>query len=106
MQTTSAAASTPGPLGPARVIARIAASLIGGWIFVWGFIAAGIAVLSTAGMAFGDARNFIHLLAFLVYLFVACWAFAAASLWRVALILCGGGAGMTALAWFLTRSSG
>jgi hypothetical protein len=88
------------------ILARSAASLLGGYVFVWGFIAAGISALLAAGMSFDDARNLTHLLAFLIYLAVACWAFVCANLWTAVLALFGGGAAMTALAWLLTRSAG
>jgi len=90
----------------APVVSRIAASLAGGWIFVWGFTTLGIALLTTAGMSYADAKTLAYLLAFLVYLVAICWTFAAASLWRVWFVLIGGGSIMTALAWWLTRAPG
>lgn len=89
-----------------QVVARVGASLLGGWLFVWGFIAAGIATLLSLGMSFDDARNLTHLLAFLVYLTAACWAFIASRLSLVCAVLFGGGAAMTAIAWLLTQSAG
>ena len=91
-------------LRPAHVVARCAAAIVGGWIFVWGFIAAGIALLLAAGMPFNDARNLVHLLAFVVFLSVFFWAFIAPKLPRVAIVLVGGGTAMTAAAWLMTGS--
>jgi hypothetical protein len=68
-------------------------------------MAFGITALSWIGMPFDDTRLLTHLLAFLIYLLVACWAFAAARLAPVCLVLLGGGAAMTGLAWFMTRSA-
>ncbi|MBE2242604.1 MAG: iron uptake protein [Burkholderiaceae bacterium] len=87
------------------VISRVAASLVGGWIFVWGFATLSIAALLAAGLSYGDARTLVYLLAFLVFLVVLCWSFATASVLRVWLALAGGGAAMTALCWFVLRSS-
>lgn len=87
-----------------HVVGRIAASLLGGYAFVWGFATLGLALLLVAGMAFDDARTLVMLLAFLVFLAAFCWAFAAASLARVWAVLAGGGGLMTGAAWWLTRS--
>ncbi len=86
-----------------QISARVAAGIIGGWAFVWGFVTLGIATLPGAGLSYEDARTLAYLLAFLVYLVVFCWAFAAASVTRVWLVLAGGGAAMTGLAWALLR---
>ena len=80
-----------------HVVSRIAASLLGGYAFVWGFTTLGIALLLAAGMNYGDAQTLVLLLAFLVFLAVFCWAFAASSLVRVWAVLAGGGAVMTAV---------
>lgn len=101
MSTTS-----PTPLSRLHVTSRVAASLLGGYAFVWGFTSLGIVLLVAAGMAFDEARTLLHLLAFLVFLAAFCWAFAAASLGRVWAVLAGGGAAMSAAAWALARSLG
>jgi len=94
------------PPSPRLVVSRVAASLLGGYAFVWGFTTLGIALLLAAGMNYGDARTLVMLLAFLVFLVAFCWAYAAKSLRRVWAVLAGGGALMTALAWWLTRAAG
>lgn len=86
------------------VISRIAASLLGGYVFVWGFVTLGIALLLAAGMPFGEARTLVFLLAFLVFLAAFCWAFVAASLVRVWAVLAGGGAAMSLAAWAISRA--
>lgn len=88
-----------------QVFGRVAAGVVGGWFFAWGFVALGITLLSAAGMGYGDAQTLAFLLAFLVYLTVFLWSFAAASLARVGLVLAGGGALMTALAWLVSRQA-
>ena len=90
---------------PIQIVSRVAASLLGGWAFVWGFVSFGITVLLAAGMPYADAQTLVYLLAFLVYLVVICWAFAAASPTRVWLVLIVSSSTLTALAWWLTRST-
>jgi hypothetical protein len=88
--------------GRAHVVSRIAASLLGGYAFTWGFVVLTIALGMAAGMAYRDAMTLAYVLAFLVYLVVFLWAFAAASLARVWAVLAGGGVLMTGAAWLLT----
>lgn len=85
------------------IFTRIAASLLGGYAFCWGFVTLGTALLLAAGVRYKDALTAAYLLAFLVFLGVFLWAFAAASLARVWAVLAGGGALMTGAAWMLTR---
>jgi hypothetical protein len=87
-----------------HIVSRVAASLLGTYLFVWGGTLLGISLLLAAGMAYGEARTVAYLLAFLVFLFCFCWAFAAASLTRVWSVLGGGGAAMTAAAWFMSQT--
>ncbi len=88
----------------AHIVSRVAASLLGGYAFTWGFTALGLVLGIAAGMAFDDAHTLVYLLAFLVFLVVFLWAFAAQSLARVWIVLAGGGAAMTAAAWALGRT--
>lgn len=85
----------------AQIASRVAASLLGGYTFVWGLVTLGISLLVWAGVPFGEARTALYLVAFLVFLVAFCWAFAAASLVRVWGVLAGGGLVMTGLAWLL-----
>jgi hypothetical protein len=87
----------------AHIASRIAASLLGGYVFVWGFTVLTIVLALAAGMDYDDARTLTYLLAFLVFLTAFCWTYAAQSLTRVWTVLAGGGGAMTALAWFMTR---
>ena len=87
----------------APVTSRIAASLLGGYAFVWGLTTLSITLGVTAGMRYGEARTMAFLLAFLVFLVCFMWTFAAASVTRVWAVLAGGGALMTAAAWLLAR---
>lgn len=86
------------------MVSRVAASLVGGYTFVWGFTTLLIALSLMAGSEYGDARKLAFLLAFLVFLGVFLWAFAAKRLTVVWVVLAGGGAAMTGAAWLLTRS--
>jgi hypothetical protein len=88
-----------------HVASRVAASVLGGFAFVWGFTALGIALGLAAGIGYDQAQTLAHLLAFLVFLACFCWAIAAARLARVWAVLAGGGVLMTGLAWLLTRAT-
>lgn len=88
----------------ARIASRIAASLLGGWLFTWSFTTLGIAALVALGMRYGEAQTLLSLLAFIVFLVVFLWSFAANSVARVWLVLAGGGGAMTLAAWLLTSS--
>lgn len=87
-----------------HVAGRICASLVGGWVFVWGFATLFITTLVAAGQTYEEARIAAMLLAFLVFLAAFCWAFVAASLTRVWAVLAGGGALMTGIAWLAQRA--
>lgn len=103
-ESTPAGGRPPRPLSRGLEIAsRTIAGLAGGWVFVWGVVTLGIALLLRAGMSYADAQTLMYLLAFLVYVAALCWAIAAARLSHVWLALAGGGVTMTALAWWLTR---
>lgn len=95
--------SATAPVSPAHIVSRVAAGVLGGWLFVWGCTTLGIALAMLAGASYHDAVELAYLLAFLVFLVVFCWAFAAASLLRVWLVLGGGGALMSVLALALAR---
>lgn len=91
-------------LSPRSVVSRIAASLLGGYAFVWGFVTLGISLLLAAGMEYEEAKTLLYLLAFLVFLVAFCWTFVAASVTRVWAVLAGGGAAMTGMAWLIART--
>jgi hypothetical protein len=89
---------------PLNVIARIAAALLGGYVFTWGFAVSSTSGLVAMGVAYDQARTGTMLLAFLIFLSAFLWSFAAASIARVWLVLAGGGALMTAVAWYVQRA--
>lgn len=76
----------------------IAAALLGGYAFTWGFMALGVALLFLTGMEFHDAESLTAMIGFLAYLIVFLWAFTVRSVMRVWLVLAGGGALMAAAA--------
>lgn len=82
----------------AQILGRMAAAVLGGYAFCWGFIALGVAALFAAGMPFHDAEHLASLLGLLVYLGLFLWSFCARRLARVWLLLVPGGALMTGLA--------
>jgi hypothetical protein len=77
---------------------RLAAALLGGYAFTRGLVALGVAGLVALGWEFHEAETAMLLLAFLLFLPVFLWAFAAASLARVWIVLLGGAGVMTAAA--------
>ncbi len=85
---------------PSRLAAlwRGLAAILGGYAFCWGFVALGVAGFYALGMAFHDAEHLSSILAFLIYVAVFLWAFAARSLVRVWVVLLGGGALMAGAA--------
>jgi hypothetical protein len=87
-----------------HIASRVAASVLGGYAFTWGFVALGIGLLFAAGMPFHDAEGLSGTLAFLVFLGCFLWAFAAKSLLRVWLVLFCGGAAMAAGASLVQRA--
>ena len=87
-----------------QLLARIAAAVLGGYGFCWGFIALGMASMYAAGMPFHDAEHLASILGLLLFLAVFCWAFIARKLMRVWLVLAGGGALMAGAAQLLQGS--
>lgn len=90
----------------AHIVARLGAGIIGSYAFTWGFIALVAAALLSLGLEFHEATDLAWMLGLLVYLLAFCFAFVASSLPRVWLVLGGGGALMTLVGWWLSRSLG
>lgn len=87
-----------------RILSRIAASLLGGWFFVWGFSTLMITGLVTLGQPYDEAYTATMLLAFLVFLGMFLWSFTATNLTHLWVLLAGGGVTMTTAAWALQYS--
>lgn len=87
-----------------NVALRIAAGMLGGYAFTWGFIVLTIGLLFAAGLDFHDAETLGTILGFIVLLVVFLWAFAARSVVRVWAVLAGGGALMAGAAWLVQRA--
>jgi hypothetical protein len=85
-------------------INRITAALLGGYVCTWGFTGLGMVALVALGVDFHEAETAMLLLAFLVFLGLFLWAFAAAKMLRVWAWLVGGGVVMTAATWALQRA--
>lgn len=88
------------------VTLRIVAAVGGGYFFVWGLSALIVALTLLTSGDYDEGLTLAYLLAFVVYLIVFLWAFAAKNLTRVRVVLVGGGTMMTIVAWALTRASG
>jgi hypothetical protein len=91
----NSSAATASPRRLAVTLSRCAAAVFGGYLFVWGLVTLSIAGLAAGGMDYDQAWMLAMLLAFLVYLVVFLWAFAARRLLIVWLVLLGGGTAMT-----------
>lgn len=87
-----------------NVALRIAAGMLGGYAFTWGFIALAITSLFAARLDFHDAETLGTILGFVLFLVVFLWAFAARSVLRVWLVLAGGGALMAGAASLVQRA--
>jgi len=74
-----------------QLAARIAAAVLGGYVFAWGFIATCASLMFAAGMGFHDAEFLGSLLGVLAFLVAFLWTFAARRLWVVWVVLLGGG---------------
>jgi protein-S-isoprenylcysteine O-methyltransferase Ste14 len=85
---------------PVLLISRIAAAVLGGYAFVWGFTTLTIAVALSMDTPYDEAQTLAYLL---VFLGAFLWTFAVRSVLRAWLVLAGGGALMTAIAWSMTR---
>jgi hypothetical protein len=85
------------------VLSRVAASWLGSYAFVWGFVSLGVALGVRLGMPYAEAQTLLFLLSFLVLLVCFCWSFVAASPTRVWAVLLGGGAVSSAIASLLVR---
>ncbi|MDZ4047687.1 MAG: iron uptake protein [Pseudoxanthomonas sp.] len=92
---------TPFPAPRLHLLARIAAAILGGYGFTWGFIAAGASLMFAAGMGFHDAEFLASLLGVLAFVAVFLWTFAARRLWVVGAVLAGGGALLAATGSFV-----
>jgi len=95
----TAARRAVGPL-----LHRLLLGLVGGYAFTWGLVALGLAGLVAVGADFHEAEVAMLLIAFLVFLPLFLWAFAAPRIGRVWVVLAGGAALMTAAAWALQRA--
>ena len=91
-------------LGPIHVAGRVAAGVFGSYAFSWGFAAAGTAALVGLGAGYEDAQTAVLMLAFLVFLGLFLWSFAAASLARVWSVLGVGAAVLFFTAWVIQRT--
>jgi len=89
-----------------HLASRLCAGVVGSYAFTWGFIALLAGGLLSLGLEFHEATDLAWMLGLLVYLVSFCFAFVSNSLPRVWLVLGGGGALMTVVGWWLSRSFG
>ena len=86
---------------------RLAAGLLGGYLFSWGVVAFGAASLFKLGMDFHDAEFIAHSVGVLGYLCLFLWAFAGhMRVWRLWALLLVGGSVLAGLASLVQSSIG
>lgn len=90
----------------ARVLLRVTASLLGSYLFVWGFISLGIPLGVASGLPYDDSQSLLFMLALLLFVACFCWAFTARSARHVWLCFVAGGAFMTLAGWLLAGKLG
>jgi hypothetical protein len=86
------------------VINRITAAILGGYAFTWGFCALSIAGLVALGVSFHAAETGSMLVAFLLFLGLFLWTFAAQNMAKIWLVLAGGAVAMISLSLVLQRA--
>jgi hypothetical protein len=91
------------PLG-VQLGLRIVASLVGGYAFVWGFIALGTVTGVFFGMSYSEAQTLLYFFAFLLFTAAFCWAYVARTVLQVWVVLGVGGCLMTVIAWLGARA--
>ncbi|KQQ35965.1 hypothetical protein ASF61_07025 [Duganella sp. Leaf126] len=91
------AGTAPGTGGRLRAAARVALGVIGAYLFAWSAAGAGAVLLVQLGMVRSEAVVTAAMLAILIYLAAALWAFVARRLWPVAACLVGGWLGWLCL---------
>ena len=96
--------ATPHSLRPLSLLSRIAAAVLGGYAFCWGFIALGLAGFYAAGMPFHDAEHLSGMLGVLLFLVAFCWVFATQRVGRAWAVLLGGAALMAGGATLVQRA--
>ena len=77
--------------GHVTLVGRILLAVLGGYAFCWGVVAISAAGTFPLGAEFHDGEMLGWILALLIYPVAFLWAFAARSLWRVGVVLVGGG---------------
>ncbi len=90
-------------MSPVALVSRVLTAIFGCYAFVWGVVALGVAALNGVGVDYHAAEQAMMMLAFILYLALFLWSFAAASLRRVWLVLALGSVLMLAAAWQLQR---
>ena len=96
----SAIGARPGLLPTLRLISRILAAIVGGYLLSAGLVTLAAMALGLA-MAQSEAVVLTSMLGFILYLAVLLWSFAERRLWRVWAVAAGGGAVASGLALWL-----
>lgn len=85
------------------VASRFAASIVGGYLFTYGFAALATLIGFELGLRWSESQVLAWMLGALVYLGAILWAFVPRSTAVAWSVLGGGGAAMSAVAWALSR---
>ena len=90
-------------LSTLEISSRVAAGLLGGYVFTWSFTALLTGVLLVMEMRYPDAISLSYVLALLLFPTVLCWAFVVKNTRTLWATLLGGGLMMALLfAWVRT----
>jgi|GEM_PF-5068352 len=98
--------SSSAPVGAGRVVLRVLAIVVGGYVASAALVAAAVASLRLAGVVSSDAFTLCSILGFLVYLLLALWAAVERRLPLLVaslVLLTVGGAGVAATAALIGR---
>ncbi len=86
------------------LLSRIAAAILGGYAFCWGFIAIAHSGMYALGMPFHDAEHLSAILGLLLFLVLFLWTFATRRLGVMWAVLLVGGGVMTGAAALIQRA--
>ncbi|MFX1682013.1 iron uptake protein [Mitsuaria sp. CC2] len=89
---------------PLALLSRIAAAILGGYAFCWGFIAIAHSGMYALGMPFHDAEHLSAILGLLLFLVLFLWTFATRRLGVMWAVLLVGGGVMTGAAALIQRA--
>lgn len=83
------------------MVSKVAVSVVGGLLFVWGSFLLSLALTVRAGYDYGEMQSMLGMLSIVVYPAAFVWSYVSRNQRLVWLVLAGGGALMLLLGWWL-----